>query len=183
MTAKTVQKWVVESDREMDTSVWLRYDKVDREYVTMLKCRVCAEFNEKLREMHNHNPAFVVSSKNLRVSSYKDHAATDMYKRAMLLFKKQSSTDVTEYVPIAKALYNLDADTELKLKQKFDIAYMIAKHNLAFIKMKPLCELEEGIRWTWARSTRMTKHALPLWTISQRSSRKSWCVHRHQLSY
>ena len=133
--------------------------------------------------MHNHNPAFVVSSKNLRVSSYKDHAATDMHKRAMLLFKKQSSTDVTEYVPTAKALYNLDADAELKLKRKFDIAYMIAKHNLAFIKMKPLCELEEGIRWTWARSTRMTKHAPPLWTISQRSSRKSWCVHRHQLSH
>ena len=34
---KTIQKWVIESDREMDTSVWLRYDKVDREYVVTLK--------------------------------------------------------------------------------------------------------------------------------------------------
>ena len=26
---------------------------------------------------------------------------------------------------------------------KFNIAYLIAKHDLAFTKMKPLCELEE----------------------------------------
>ena len=100
-----------------------------------MKCCVCAEFNEKFQGMH--------SSKNLQASSYKDHAATDMHKRAMLLFKKQSSTDVTENAPIAKALYNFDTDAELKVKRKFDIAYMIAKHNLAFTKIKPLCELEE----------------------------------------
>ena len=35
-----------------------------------------------------------------------------------------------EYTPIAKALCNLDADTELKVKRKFDIANLIAKHNL-----------------------------------------------------
>ena len=45
--------------------------------------------------MPNYSPAFVVGSKNLRASSYKDHAATDMHKRAMLLFMKQSSVDVT----------------------------------------------------------------------------------------
>ena len=45
--------------------------------------------------MPNYNPAFVVSSKNLQASSYKDHAATDMHKQAMLLFKKQSSVDMT----------------------------------------------------------------------------------------
>ena len=37
---------------------------------------------------------------------------------------------MTEYAPIAKALYNLDADAELKVKRKCDIAYLIAKHNL-----------------------------------------------------
>ena len=143
VTVKTVDKWISESDRTMDTSVWLRYEKVDRKYIATLKCCVCAEFNEKLRGLRNYNPAFVVGSKNLRASSYKDHAATDMHKRAMLLFKKQSSADVTEYAPIAKALYKLDTDAELKVKRKFDIAYLIAKENLAFSKMKPLCELEE----------------------------------------
>ena len=50
----------------------------------------------------------------------------------MLLFKKQSLSDVTDYTPIAKAAHNLDADAELKVKRKFDITYLIAKHNLAF---------------------------------------------------
>ena len=92
----------------MDKSVWLRYDKVDRgmwlcETSTWPRCCVSAEFNEKLQGICNYNPAFVVGSKNLRASCYKDHAATNMHKRALLLFKKQSSTDVTEYTLIAKA--------------------------------------------------------------------------------
>ena len=57
----------------MNTSGWLKYNKVDREFVAMLKCSVCIEFNlwfnEKLRGMRNYNPAFVVSSKNLRAAS------------------------------------------------------------------------------------------------------------------
>ena len=76
-------------------SVWLKYNKVDCEYMATLSCSVCVEFNTKLRGMPNYNSAFVVGSKNLRASSYKDHTATDMHKRAMLLFKKQSSVDVT----------------------------------------------------------------------------------------
>ena len=111
----------------MDKSVWLRYDKADRgtwlvsrsqtaitvkatwqrETSMWQRCCISAEFNEKLRGMCNYNPALVVGSKKLRASSYKDHAATDMHKQALLLFKKQSSTDVTEYALIANAHSNL----------------------------------------------------------------------------
>ena len=79
----------------MNTSLWLKYNEVHHEYVATLNCSVCVEFNTKLRGMPNYNPAFVVGFNNLRASIYKDHAATDMHKRAMLLFKKQSSVDVT----------------------------------------------------------------------------------------
>ena len=48
-----------------------------------------------------------------------------------------------KYAPIANALHNLDGNAALKVKRKFDIAYLIAKHNLAFTKVGPLCELEE----------------------------------------
>ena len=51
---KTVQKWITESDREMSTSAWLKYEKADRDYVATLKCSM---FNEKLRGMRNYNPA------------------------------------------------------------------------------------------------------------------------------
>ena len=78
-----------------------------------------------------------------RASSLKDHAASDMHAQAMLLLKKQSSSDVTEYAPIAKALHTLDYDAEEKLKRKFDIAFFISKENVAFAKMGVMCELED----------------------------------------
>ena len=65
-----------------------------------------------------------------------------MHHHAMQLFKKSQSRDVTEYAPIAKALCTLDKSSEEKLKRKFEIAYMICKENLAFVKMAALCELE-----------------------------------------
>ena len=82
----------------------------------------------------------------------------------MLLFKKQSSIDVTEYTPIAKAQYNLDADAELKVKRKCDIAYLIAKHNLHGIHkdLRSLCvSWKRSMGWTWARGKRMTKYVPP----------------------
>ena len=83
-----VQKWITESDREMSMSAWLKYEKADRNYVATLKCSMCIQFNEKLRGMCNYNRAFVVCSKNLRASSYKDHVATNMHKRPMLSFEE-----------------------------------------------------------------------------------------------
>ena len=50
--------------------------------------------------MCNYSNAFICGLKNLRASSFKDHAASDMHAQAMLLLKKQSSSDVPEYTPI-----------------------------------------------------------------------------------
>ena len=61
----------------------------------------------------------------------------------MLHFKKKQSSDVVQYAQIATALHTLDADAEMKIKHKFDVAYFIATENLAFTKMGPLCELED----------------------------------------
>ena len=58
-------------------------------------------------------------------------------------FLTQGSTDVYQYAPIARALHRLDDSAAAITKRKFDIAYVIAKNNLAFQKMGPLCELEE----------------------------------------
>ena len=107
---------------------------MDCEYEGMLKCCVCVLSSTS-------SFAECVSTTLHLLLRCKDHDATDMQKRAMLLFKNQSSADVTEYLPIA--LYYLHTDAELKVKGKFDIAYLIAKHYLASTKMKPLCELKE----------------------------------------
>ena len=55
----------------------------------------------------------------------------------------QGLATVYEYAPIAKALHTLDDAAASRTKHKFDIAYLIAKENMAFAKMAPLCQLEE----------------------------------------
>ena len=63
----------------------------DREHVALLKCSVCSQFATKLESMRNFKAAFIDGSSNIR-TSVKDHAATDMHARAMLLLKKKQSS-------------------------------------------------------------------------------------------
>ena len=112
LTMKTVDKWIVDNDKTLNTTTWLKYDKVDREYVATLKCSVCFRFNDKLRSARNYNSAFVVGSTNLRASAFKEHAASDMHLRAMTLLMKSLGSALVEYSPIAKMLSTLDDDAE-----------------------------------------------------------------------
>ena len=95
--------------------------------------------------MRNYRPAFIEGTTNVRTSTFKDHTATDMHARAMMLHKKQHASHITKYSPIAAALLrsSMDTTTREQPKRKFDIAYTIAREMLAFTKMKTLCELEE----------------------------------------
>ena len=87
----SVDKWIAENDKVLNTSVWLKYDTdpFDRTRVLSLKCSICSCFKDRLVGRRNYSSAFVDGSGNLRASSFKDHAASDMHSRAMLLLKKQ----------------------------------------------------------------------------------------------
>ena len=143
VTTKTVDKWITDNDKMLNTVTWLKYSKSDHEHVATLLCSVCTRFNDRLRGVMNYNQAYIVGSTNLRTSSFKEHVASDMHQRAMVLLKKSQCTNVAEYAPIARMLTELDAEAEMRLKRKFELAYFICKENLAFAKMGPLCTLEE----------------------------------------
>ena len=140
---RTVEKWITDNDKAINTMTWLKYETADREHVATLKCFVCSRFDDKLHSCRNYSASFIVGSTNLRTSSFKDHAASDMHRRAMSLLKKSQGAAVVEYAPIAKVLTTLDEDAESKLKRKFEIAYFICKQKLSFAKMGPLCALEK----------------------------------------
>jgi len=95
--------------------------------------------------MRKYHPAFVEGTTNVHTTAFKEHTAMDMHAHAMLLFRKQCATHLTEYSPIMAALLqpSMDSTTREQLKRKFDITYMIAKENLSFTKMKAICQLEE----------------------------------------
>ena len=107
------------SGKVINTTVWLAYEKRDRDHVASLKCSVCIEFTDKIHICRNFNPAFIEGLQNLRVSSFKDHTVKNMHKCTMILFHKSRCSNVAEYVPINRALSTLDPDTASKLKHKF----------------------------------------------------------------
>ena len=76
----TVDRWIAESDKTLNTSVWLTYDtdRADRSRVVALKCSICARFRDRLVGRRNYSAAYIEGSVNLRASSYKEHAASEM---------------------------------------------------------------------------------------------------------
>ena len=91
LTKSMVDKWIADNDKVLSTSTWLKYD-VDtaaRGRVVALKCSVCCQFRGKLISMRNYSTAYIEGSTNLRTSSFKDHAASEMHLHAMLLKKQQ----------------------------------------------------------------------------------------------
>ena len=106
-----MEKWKLENEKAIRTALWLQNDKAaDRCHVSALRCSVCVKFEESIRSCRNFNPAFIHGSTNLRESSFKEHARTDMHARAMLLLRKEQASDVTEYAPIARALTTLNRE-------------------------------------------------------------------------
>ena len=95
---------MVENDRTLNTSLWLKFDMADRDHVATLRCAVCSQFKEKLACMRNFRPAFIEGTTNIRTSTMKEHTATDMHARAMGLCKKQHASSICEYAPIAQRL-------------------------------------------------------------------------------
>ena len=92
VTRRTVDKWIVENDKTLNTTIWLKYEMVvDREHVSALKCGVCIQFRERLMSLRNYNSAFINGLKNTRTSSFKEHTETEMHKVSMALYKKQHS--------------------------------------------------------------------------------------------
>lgn len=96
--------------------------------------------------MRNYRPAFIKGTTNVQTIALKEHAVTNMHAHALVLFKKQHAWDITEKSPIGVALLYLqlmDKTMQEQMKSKFNIAYMVAKDNLSFTKVKAVWALEE----------------------------------------
>ena len=53
---KTVEKWIVENDKELNSSVWVKFETAaeDRDHVATLKCAVRSRFKERLQPMRSY---------------------------------------------------------------------------------------------------------------------------------
>ena len=51
--ALAVRTFEKENDKLFNTRTWLVYEKVDREFVSSMKCKVCVQFKDKLASCRN----------------------------------------------------------------------------------------------------------------------------------
>ena len=51
----------------------------------------------------------------------------------MLLLRKEQSSDVCDYSPIARAFYKMDKTAEGKIKKKFDVALYDGERRHSFL--------------------------------------------------
>ena len=59
ISIETVEKWIHENEKMLQTTVWPRYDKRRGGTVLSLKCELCIRYQEKI------SPAFILGSENL----------------------------------------------------------------------------------------------------------------------
>ncbi len=126
----TVEKWILDNDRTINTSTWLQYEKANRLHVAKLTCKICQRFVDKIRGSRNYSSDFIEGSINLRASSFKDHAKSDMHQRSMLLLKREQCSNMCEYAPIARSFFHTDEEAKIAMEMKFDIAYVMAKETI-----------------------------------------------------
>ena len=110
-----------------------------RDHVKSMSCSVCTQFKGQLHGMRNFRPKYIDGSTNLRSSSFKNHAASEMHSRAMMLLKKKQAIDIRDYSPIARAISTMDATSKERMKLMFDTAFTISKENMAFTKSPSVC--------------------------------------------
>lgn len=46
-----------------------------------------------------------------------DHAKSDMHQKAMMLLKKETSTDIRDYAPIARCMLTMDRVAEESIQK------------------------------------------------------------------
>ena len=63
LSVAVMEKWIRDNDRTLCTASWLSYEKVDREYVSVMKCSVCIRYKHKLVGCRNFSSAFIDGSK------------------------------------------------------------------------------------------------------------------------
>ena len=102
----TCEKWQREFDREYQSLLWLRCDKdeANRSLVATLYCKVCRQFEDRIRGMCNFSSAWVTGTTNHRTSNVLDHAKSDQHIASMSRLReeraKAQNAPISSYAPI-----------------------------------------------------------------------------------
>ena len=120
--------------------LWLRCDKdeANRSLVATLYCKVCRQFEDRIRGMRNFSSAWVTGTTNHRTSNVLDHAKSDQHIASMSRLReeraKAQNAPISSYAPIVRSLMVMIESEKERMKRKFEICYVLAREGLAFLK-------------------------------------------------
>ena len=98
--------------------MWQKYEWSSRYHVAKLLCTVCKRVESRVQGSKNFSPIFSEGSTNLRTLSVKDHARSDMHRKAMAPSRRVFFY-ATDQSPIVKALSQMDTSAKEIILCKF----------------------------------------------------------------
>ena len=139
VSVATVDKWVLDHDKTLNTATWLTYEKADRHHVALLLCSVCKRFEERIKKSRNFSPAFIDGTRNLRTSSFNPTAlfgtTRDLIEWARALFgtisiwPTLSSHSSRSLLLSLKPIYNRQGLPSITLKKIRRLCTRVDRHD------------------------------------------------------
>ena len=152
----TVERWINDDLAKDNGSIWLHYDADKQEHVEKLYCRVCQKYKQQLSTMKDFSNAWIIGSKNLKLSNAKDHANSNCHLRAFRLHANEIRTGSGGSLQMPEKLMpgpnqptviegfsQMSEIAQEQLKKKFELAYFVAKKELPFTMYEDLVTLEK----------------------------------------
>lgn len=177
---ETFTKWQRDLDREWQTISWLDCKsemECGKKLVTKLSCSICKKYQDQIKGRRNFSEKWITGAESLRTSNIWDHAQCEQHKHLMFILNKEQARSkglgATSYAPIARALYKLPEDEQMRLRRKFDIAYFVVAEKIPSKKYTRICELESRQCWSRGLSTEMMLLVNPLFSSLLKLSAKS----------
>ncbi len=145
----TFERWKSQFDREHHSLLWLscKKDPSDRSIVSTLYCEVCQKYESKIEGLRNYSAAWINGSANHKTSNILDHAKSEQHSAAMAHLRQvqaqASNQPLSTYSPIVRCFVSIDPSQMIKMKHKFEICYVIAREDIAFLKYPAFHALAE----------------------------------------
>jgi hypothetical protein len=149
VSLETFKKWQRTYEKDYRSLSWLRCDTDNdsKLHVSILWCLLCRKYENKIAGHKNFSKSWIDGSLNHKTSNISDHAKSEQHKSAMMLFNQDEARSrnepITTYSPIARGILSIDPVVKERVMKKFDIAYLIAKEHVPFVKYPAIHELEE----------------------------------------
>ena len=142
---KTVRKW------EEKYNIELKWVNLPGRKVENVQYEVCKEYKTQIMSCKNFSNSWIKVKKNTTTDAVKKHATSEMHKQATdLALKNECGTkrfagNLHQKIFIGKLITKMNKNARKVFKNRFTIAYCLAKNEKLFADYQELLEELSGL--------------------------------------